>query len=65
MNPFERKAVTFLLDSIASLAFGLMAYYLALALAWAGEDGGEGREEWAKNYLGNECVSHASGKDAV
>jgi len=33
MNYFERKAFTFLLDSIASLAFGLLAFYLAVWVA--------------------------------
>ena len=33
MNPFERKAVTFLLDSIASLAFAFLAFYLAVWVA--------------------------------
>ena len=33
MNPFERKAVTFLLDSITSLAFGFLAFYLAVLVA--------------------------------
>ena len=33
MNLFERKAVTFLSDSITSLAFGFLAFYLAVLVA--------------------------------